>query len=567
MDKITKNIYEKLQLIANKTILLVTGDHGMKDSGGHGGASYSEKHVPLVLLGYNCISTSIDQIDIAPTIATLLGIEIPRGNIGALAIDLLGNISHNKLLYKMHYNLLQLNSKRDTKLMNDAVTEYYSYLTRKHNNTQKLLELYKSSIQVISRELKNDVISQDLNTLVLSLLFTFNLLTLHLQSSATSRQAIDWFLLGSILLHINSTTSLSRHLFFCILILLSSRILYNLLLAISGWKYYKKLNTFTLVVTLTVIQPLTFFSSSFIEEEHQIWYYYGITIAFLAAFLNLKRRTLALEVLICLFMFRFVRRINQTGDKWSSLPDFKQFFKDADNIGYLIAYFVISLLLVQRVCFTYLKKSINQRVLVTAILIFTFLFRIFNDDVILGRITWCLIGFNYLTKSTFNNLIVTWLLIGVLLLRQYNIILLPFAVYVSNIIHKYCTQRHTSLLLHLWLGNMLYFCQGHSNSLSSIDIAVGYVGLNNYNPLLVMLQVLCHSYVFHILTYLLQKREITFTNYYFVLHRILSMFIIMLVVLLQRHHLFVWSVFAPKLLIETSHTIIYFIIMLLEKIR
>lgn len=45
------------------------------------------------------------------------------------------------------------------------------------------------------------------------------------------------------------------------------------------------------------------------------------------------------------------------------------------------------------------------------------------------------------------------------------------------------------------------------------------------------------------------------------------MFVIMLVVLLQRHHLFVWSVFAPKLLIETSHTIIIFVIMLMENIN
>lgn len=35
-------------------MLIVTGDHGMKDSGGHGGISYSEVHVPLVSVGSPC---------------------------------------------------------------------------------------------------------------------------------------------------------------------------------------------------------------------------------------------------------------------------------------------------------------------------------------------------------------------------------------------------------------------------------------------------------------------------------------------------------------------------------
>lgn len=35
-------------------MVIVTGDHGMKDSGGHGGVTFSEVTVPLISVGNPC---------------------------------------------------------------------------------------------------------------------------------------------------------------------------------------------------------------------------------------------------------------------------------------------------------------------------------------------------------------------------------------------------------------------------------------------------------------------------------------------------------------------------------
>jgi len=35
-------------------MIIVTGDHGMKDSGGHGGVTHAEVSVPLVSVGRQC---------------------------------------------------------------------------------------------------------------------------------------------------------------------------------------------------------------------------------------------------------------------------------------------------------------------------------------------------------------------------------------------------------------------------------------------------------------------------------------------------------------------------------
>lgn len=95
------------------TLLVVLGDHGMSSDGNHGGASYDEINAALFAYSSSPIFTShnkpldtlmhaalhahsdggehasthihaVSQIDLVPTLALLLGVPIPYGNIGAL---------------------------------------------------------------------------------------------------------------------------------------------------------------------------------------------------------------------------------------------------------------------------------------------------------------------------------------------------------------------------------------------------------------------------------------------------------------------------------------------------
>jgi hypothetical protein len=73
------------------------------------------------------------------------------------------------------------------------------------------------------------------------------------------------------------------------------------------------------------------FSSSFIEEEHQLWYYFEITYISLLILENFKygffekftKIELEFVVNACLLLSitRLMRIFNQTGNKWINVKD------------------------------------------------------------------------------------------------------------------------------------------------------------------------------------------------------------------------------------------------------
>ena len=70
--------------------VLVTSDHGHIDSGGHGGYERVVRRVPLVAVGKGIkpgIYRDAMLVDIAPTVAVLLGMEIPAHNQGVALLD------------------------------------------------------------------------------------------------------------------------------------------------------------------------------------------------------------------------------------------------------------------------------------------------------------------------------------------------------------------------------------------------------------------------------------------------------------------------------------------------
>ena len=72
--------------------LVVTADHGHVGIGGHGGPEAEVLHVPLVLAGAGVragVRGLARQVDVAPTLSTLLGLAIPSSNQGRPLLDAL----------------------------------------------------------------------------------------------------------------------------------------------------------------------------------------------------------------------------------------------------------------------------------------------------------------------------------------------------------------------------------------------------------------------------------------------------------------------------------------------
>ena len=75
----------------DRTTFVIAGDHGHVDGGGHGGWEYEASHPPAIFVGQgvSLVSGEIDQVDIAPTTASLLGMRIPRLSVGRVLEEIL----------------------------------------------------------------------------------------------------------------------------------------------------------------------------------------------------------------------------------------------------------------------------------------------------------------------------------------------------------------------------------------------------------------------------------------------------------------------------------------------
>jgi ethanolaminephosphotransferase len=118
MDGIVQQIYEAMNTFdhLSNTLLVLCGDHGMNDGGNHGGSAPGETSPALVFMSPKLKSLSrgrpcptepkqdfeyysmIEQSDVAPTIAALLGVPIPLNNLGVMISDFLPLWSNRTLL-------------------------------------------------------------------------------------------------------------------------------------------------------------------------------------------------------------------------------------------------------------------------------------------------------------------------------------------------------------------------------------------------------------------------------------------------------------------------------------
>lgn len=110
MDDVVKRIYQAIESEDHlqSTLLVLCGDHGMNDAGNHGGSAPGETSPALIFIspmiqtishGLECplacaqeyrYYTVVEQSDIVPTLAGLLGFPVPLNNLGVFIPDMLG---------------------------------------------------------------------------------------------------------------------------------------------------------------------------------------------------------------------------------------------------------------------------------------------------------------------------------------------------------------------------------------------------------------------------------------------------------------------------------------------
>ncbi|EFN89490.1 GPI ethanolamine phosphate transferase 2 [Harpegnathos saltator] len=550
MDEIIGQIARKVQYWNDNdtsALFVVCGDHGMKDSGGHGGSTLHETVVPFITIGQmHCPVQKnesewieIEQLDIAATLSVALGLPIPSTNLGSIFLENIYNLADSKRLFLLYYNTKQLFNHFRKLVINESQN-----IHRKYRNTVRLhigwlnanekpsgmVEYIASSYNAILKDIKSTLIA----------------------NMVKKGSKMRMFQIGT-LLHI-----------------------------------------------------VSFSGSSFIEEEHQTWYFFwGSTVACLLYRCSGKWfayhrydsshqfHVLCIKLLLLLIGHRILRKLNSTGDKYAHLPDIASWLKEDNSRVGMTLLLLTALIFLIWIAYDCENKEYKWQSLIlnTVIAVCIYLRHVANDAV--GKIPsyfsssgiyevqtfWgitalflvscayrvrLMIKYNRkrFTSTMLFFMINTWVMISAMLHQPYNVILLPMQIVASSTIDTVLKENNLldlSVFVHYWLGNVFYFYQGNSNSLASIDVAAGYVGLRSYMPFITGAYLIVNTYSAPVLAYflLIYYRQLNETHSKtYITWRLFTMTVYTIIITIQRHHLFIWSVFSPKLLYESMYSVI-----------
>ncbi|XP_076760282.1 phosphatidylinositol glycan anchor biosynthesis class O isoform X2 [Xylocopa sonorina] len=335
-------IKEVIESLEEDTVLFIVGDHGMTDSGDHGGDSNNEIEAAMFvysmtpLVKYDSPNNIVNQIDLVPTLASILGIPIPFSNLGSIILGSFpSSIKNGKLeddywymLHSMWRNIAQtkkyidvysadsyLFSKEQLKSLENmydrlleqiksinTIKEFESFFM----NSQNYYKLLKDTCSEVWVQFDSSLMSKGL-LLMFCALFFFYLFITGIPDNHMSKIFESSFLQCSILANLNVVLIIFLLFFLNILEELKNTILFAtgavsivllMILIVKNWniismRWYsytgaKKLFYIAKIVFLLTICCL--FSNSYIVEESSVLSFFLITLLLLLVF-NLKRES------------------------------------------------------------------------------------------------------------------------------------------------------------------------------------------------------------------------------------------------------------------------------------
>nr|KAF6501912.1 phosphatidylinositol glycan anchor biosynthesis class G [Molossus molossus] len=719
MDSVLMRIHTSLlseeREAVSPSLLVLCGDHGMSANGGHGASSVEETNTALLLIssaferrpGDVRPPKLVQQTDLAATLAIGLGLPIPKHSVGRLLSPVIEGRAMREQLRFLHLNTVQL-----SRLLQENVPSYerepgfeqfqvsqklhgnWVRLYLEEKNSEVLLNLgtkvrrqYLDALKTLSLALSRQVAHYDIYSMVV-----FALLLLSAPQALGSAAELEvplsspvfsllfylvLLLLGAV--HVSVCTSTEGSCYFCslswptvgVVLVLVSALLCAVLSALTRTCVDGKLlrrnpartnskwsELDLLILVGTVGHVLSLGASSFIEEEHQTWYFLVSTLClalchesyrncflgdngespcclrvegrFVRAAPTVKDKSTGCDVLeldrVCtkpssldtlrgcekamvlaspwlvLGCCRLLRPLNHTGVQWAHRPDLGHWLTSSDHKAELSVLAALSLVavfaLVQSRC------SPMSRVAMALGLLGIYCYRASIGHVLLpwqrgstavsrgiieARFVYVFVlgilftGTKDLLKSqvlaagatvktvglwdVYSGLV----LLAALLFRPHNLPVLVCSLLIQTVMTKYIWRplKHGAAevaVMHYWFGQAFFYFQGNSNNITTVDISAGFVGLNTYVEIPAMFLTAFATYAgpvlwaSHLVNFLSSEpssgsalRRAGFC-YALVCSAPASVYVVLVTAL--RYHLFIWSVFSPKLLYEGMHLLV-----------
>lgn len=222
MDGVFRRLIETLD---NQTLLVVMGDHGMDVKGDHGGESDDEVQAALWMYSKKGVfarghgiraeppatakERPVNQIDLVPTLALLLGMPIPFNNLGQpIEEAFLWGVDHGSLAEANRMTAAQIHRYQaeyaKSRGLDESATSKTSVLWQKansaysavENNAYEAFAAYQAENLRICRSLwaRFDLVSMSMG--ITTLLGTFTILSVYTHGIAADRATITPLLLG-----------------------------------------------------------------------------------------------------------------------------------------------------------------------------------------------------------------------------------------------------------------------------------------------------------------------------------------------------------------------------------
>ncbi|KAI0808470.1 alkaline-phosphatase-like protein [Xylaria sp. FL0064] len=320
MDAIFRQIYEAMEAYDHlqSTLLVLCGDHGMNDAGNHGASSPGETSAALVFASPKLKVISgdtkapakfdedfqyyhtVEQSDLAPTLAALLGFPVPKNSLGSFIADFLPLWSESRdKLQILIRNARQILAIVTATLGGSSLESVASEQDCVHPSSS-IIELvceWRKIIEIAEPAVLGSVEHQHLALDISKWLSKAQ----ELMSGMASNYDIDKLILGG------SITAVAVFAAGAAAVMSANLPIRNF-------------GPFTLV---TILYGVMMFASSYVEEEQHFWYW--TTTAWLF-YLVVKRspksgRKLFSMTFLGLGMMRLMRSWKQTGQKFAGEPD------------------------------------------------------------------------------------------------------------------------------------------------------------------------------------------------------------------------------------------------------